>query len=111
MSFIKSIVGWFKRKKDEPKRLSDMISNITPVSTPFMEAFNQRPSSFYTLNQMAPVSYQLKVIDRDIYETLKAIAVAEKSKKKRSHLKSKHRALKLQRLQIENKLSDYKNVW
>lgn len=98
MSFIKSIVGWFKRKKPEFK------TSINPDQT-------YKPNPFGALVRLSgldPVNYQLKGIDRDIEETLKAIAAAEKSKKKRSHLKSKHRALKLQRLQIENKISDRK---
>lgn len=98
IKFIKSIGRWFKSGRDEAKCLSEVVSIGTPVSTPLIEV-------------LAPFSYQLKGIDRDIEETLKAIAAAEKAKKKRSHLKSKYRALKLQRLQIENKISDYKNVW
>lgn len=112
MSFIKSIVGWFKREKDEPKCLSEAVQNVNPVRTPLMEAVASRQAA--SANIMAPgisYTYILSGIDRDIEETLKAIAAAEKSKKKRSHLKSKHRALKLKRLQIENKISDYKNVW
>lgn len=85
MSFIKSIVGWFKREKDEPKCLSDVISNITPVSTPFLDSY-----------------VGLKLAGQ-ISKKKDEILAAKKAKKKHSHLQKQLEGLVARKLELEGK--------
>ena len=91
MSFIKSIVGWFKRKKDEPKCLSDVISTITPVSTPFGLAAH------------LDKSFQLSKLDNDIAICRTNILFAKRTKKKSSHLQKQLEGLVARKLELEGK--------
>lgn len=85
MSFIKSIVGWFKRKKDEPKCLSDVISKITPVSTPLSK------------------SVILNDLSADIIKKRQEIMVAKKAKKRSSLLQKELDFLVSRKLELEGK--------
>lgn len=91
MSFIKSIVGWFKRKKDEPECLSEVIYNITPVSTPFGLAAH------------LDKTFQRVKLDHEIAVCRCDVMAAKKAKKRSSHLQKQLEGLVARKLELEGK--------
>lgn len=95
MSFIKSIVGWFKRKKDEPEQKS--YGGISRDEHPYWRNRN------FGLAAHLDKSFQLSKLDNDIAICRANILFAKRTKKKSSHLKKKLEGLVARKLELEGK--------